>query len=90
METILELIKLDLGISHNKRDIYFVSLITAAIKELGYKGINIDTGKQDDIMLVVDYCLWRYRKRTEDVPLAENIQRRIREKKIRGRVNADI
>ncbi len=91
MNTIIELIKLDLGISHNKRDGYFAALVSGAVRELSAMGIHIDTEncEQDDIMLVVDFSLWRYRKRTDDVPLAENIRRRIRDRKIRGRVESE-
>jgi hypothetical protein len=37
-------------------------------------------------MLIVDYAAWAYRKRQEDVPLAMNIQHRIRNRIIQERV----
>ena len=40
METILELLKLDLGITHNERDTYFNALICTAVKELKARGID--------------------------------------------------
>ena len=47
METILELLKLDLGITHNERDTYFNALICTAVKELKARGIDIDVNVTD-------------------------------------------
>ena len=37
-------------------------------------------------MLVVDYSAWIYRKRQEDMPLANNIQHRLRNRIIEERI----
>ncbi len=85
MTTALELFKLDLGISHSKRDRYFLQLLKSAENEIKGKGISINLEKSDDLLLVVDFALWRYRKRTEDVPLSKNIQQRIRDRIVKER-----
>ena len=85
MTTALELFKLDLGISHSKRDRYFLQLLKSAESEIRGKGILIDFAKSEDLLLVVDLALWKYRKRTEDVPLSQNIRQRIRDRIVKER-----
>ena len=85
MTTALELFKLDLGIQHSKRDIYFLRILKAAENELKGKGIKIDIEKNEDVLLVVDLALWKYRKRTEDAPLSQNIRQRIRDRIVKER-----
>jgi hypothetical protein len=86
MDTILNLLKLDLGITHNLRDAFFQSLIKASIKEIERRGITLDLKAADEQILVVDYAAWTYRKRQEDIPLANNIQHRIRNRIIKERI----
>lgn len=79
LANMLSLLKLDLGITHNLRDTYFSKLLVAVQKELERMGIvfnEIDT-PDDDIFLIVDYAVWTYRKRQEDIPLSRNLQYRI-------------
>ena len=85
METILELLKLDLGITHNERDTYFNALICTAVKELKARGIDIDVNVTEDQILIADYSAWTYRKRQEDVPLARNLEWRIRNRIVKKR-----
>lgn len=85
MTTALELFKLDLGIQHSKRDIYFLRILKAAETEIRGKGISIDLENNEDLLLVVDLALWKYRKRTEDVPLSKNIRQRIRDRIVKER-----
>lgn len=86
MQNVLSLLKLDLGISHNMRDAFFIQLLKGSTKELEAKGINLDLAQADDQMLLSDYAAWCYRKRQEDVPLANNIQHRIRNRIIKERI----
>lgn len=86
MDTLLNLLKIDLGITHNLRDAYFISLLQGAMKEIERRGITIDLDAVDDQMLVTDYAAWAYRKRQEDVSLAPNIQHRLRNRIIKERV----
>jgi hypothetical protein len=87
MDSVLNLLKLDLGVSHNLRDTYFLQLLQGSVKELEKKGIRLDLNAADDSMLLADYAAWHYRKRQEDIPLANNIQHRIRNRIIKERVN---
>ena len=86
METILQLLKIDLGITHNLRDAFFISLVSASIKEIERRGITLDLNSADDQILVVDYSAWSYRKRQDDIPLASNIQHRLRNRIIKERI----
>lgn len=87
MDVILQLLKTDLGICHNKRDEYFKKLIESCRLELKDKGIIIDENNTADVMLLADYAAWEYRKRTEDVPMAQHLKHRIRNRLVKGRAN---
>lgn len=86
MDTILSLLKIDLGILHTLRDPYFIKLLEGTVKELQRRGIKPDLNHADDQMLIADYAAWVYRKRSEDSPLANNIQIRIRNRIIQERI----
>jgi hypothetical protein len=93
METILNLFKIDLGVTHSLRDAYFISLLKSTVAEIERRGITIDLNRTEDQILVSDYAAWTYRKRQEDAPLANNIQHRLRNRIIEERIakqNADI
>jgi len=86
MDTIINLLKLDLGIQHNLRDAFFIQLIKGTIGEIEKRGIKLDLNSASDQMLVSDYSAWVYRKRQEDLPLANNIQTRLRNRIIEERI----
>lgn len=86
MTTLLNLLKLDLGITHNLRDAFFMKLLDGTMQEIKRRGITLDLNSADDQMLVVDYACWMYRNRQLDVPLANNIQHRIRNRIIKERI----
>jgi hypothetical protein len=86
MDTIINLLKLDLGIQHSLRDAFFIQLVKGTIGEIEKRGITLDLNKASDQMLVSDYSAWVYRKRQEDVPLANNIQTRLRNRIIEERI----
>jgi hypothetical protein len=86
MDTILNLLKIDLGITHNLRDAFFIQLINGSQKEIERRGIKLDLKAADDQMLLCDYAAWSYRKRQEDIPLANNLQHRIRNRIIKERI----
>jgi hypothetical protein len=88
--TLLSLLKIDMGITHNLRDAYFNNLIISSQNEIERTGIILDFANVDDQMLVVDYAAWSYRKRQEDVPLSRNLQIRINNRVIKkaGTVDA--
>jgi len=85
MQTVLEMLKVDLGISHQSRDVYLNNVIQGCVEELKDKGIMLDLEQTDDAMLLSDYAAWRYRKRTEDVPLAKNLDLRIKNARTKER-----
>lgn len=86
METVLNLLKLDLGITHSLRDAYFIKLIQGTMKEVERRGIKIDLKDVSDQVLISDYAAWVYRNRSNDVPLANNIQHRLRNRIIEERI----
>ncbi len=85
MEIILNLLKIDLGITHNLRDAYFTSTILAAQKEIEDRGITLDLSNVEDQMLLSDYAAWKYRKRQEDVGLPQNLIYRLRNRVVKAR-----
>lgn len=87
MNTLLYLLKTDLGITHTLRDAFFINLINGSIKEIERRGITLNQKSADDQMLIVDYAAWVYRKRQEDIPLAANIQHRLRNRIIKERID---
>lgn len=90
MNNLLQLFKIDLGITHNLRDAYFDVLLESAKSEIEGKGITLDIDKPEDIMLIIDYAAWLYRKRQENIPLSRSLQFRLHNRVIKeaGKPNA--
>lgn len=86
MDTILNLLKIDLGITHNLRDAYFIQSLQGTLKEIERRGISLDLNSADDQMLLCDYAAWVYRNRSTNIPLANNIQHRILNRIIEERI----
>jgi hypothetical protein len=87
MQTVLTLLKIDLGISHDKKDTFLQQKIEESMEELKRKGVEIDLESSDDVMLLSDFTAWEYRHRTENIPLAKNLDLRIKNRKTRRRAN---
>lgn len=89
--TLLSLLKIDLGITHNLRDALFNNLLDSARQEIERTGIVLDFNSVDDQMLVVDYAAWTYRNRGTDIGLSRNLQIRIKNRLIKkaGTVDAE-
>lgn len=87
----LQLLKLDLGITHNLRDAYFSNILKAAEIELSKMGVDLTLSTVEDVQLIVDYSVWQYRKRQEDVGLSRNLKFRINNRIIQkvGASNAE-
>lgn len=81
----LSLLKQDLGISHNKRDEYLTKMLGSCYEELESRGVSLSQDSIDDEMLLADFAAWKYRSRDKDVPLANNLMIRIRNKQTKGR-----
>lgn len=73
----LQLLKLDLGITHNLRDPYFTNILKTSGMELSKMGVDLSKSTVEDMQLIVDYAVWNYRKRQEDVGLSRNLKFRI-------------
>lgn len=80
---LLDLLKLDLGITHNLRDAYFNNILVSSQNEIERTGIVLDFESIDDQMLTVDYAAWSYRNRQVDTPLSRNLQFRINNRVIK-------
>lgn len=89
MDEVLKLLKLDLGIAHDKRDTYLLALLNSAVAELKRKNISLNLENADDQILLSDYAAWHYRKRMEDVPLAKNLKLRLANRKVKARAGGD-
>lgn len=85
INTPLELMKYDLGITHTERDDYFLSILESSKKELEGKGIVFDVNSVQDNILIADYAAWNYRKRMENIPLSRNLEFRIRNRIVKNR-----
>lgn len=68
--TILEMLKVDLGISTNAYDERLSQYITSAKDYITREGITLDSDFISDMNLVVMYAAWLWRKRntTEAMP----------------------
>ena len=78
METVLSLFKHDMGITHDLRNDFFMSILESSKRELERKGIVLDLNSVDDKILISDYAAYNYRNRIANVPLSMNLQLRIR------------
>ena len=87
VETALMLLKIALGITHDKRDVYFRSMLSAAATELGGRGITLDLNEVDDNILLADYAEFNYRSRDGEKVMPLNLDLRIRNRKAKGRAN---
>lgn len=75
----LAMLKVDLGLMNptEAQVSYLNALIDAAKLNIAREGITLDESKADDIMLVVMYAAWMYRKRAQD-PDAQAMPRMLR------------
>lgn len=85
METVLSLLKIDLGITHTLRDVYFNAQLEACNAELSRKGIKLDLTNVEDQILLSDYTVWKYRNRMDNIPISQNLQWRIRNRIVKER-----
>ncbi len=77
---VLELLKINLGISTKARDTYLMSIIQSVINELTVEhNLSIPENQQNHerlLLFIVDYAAWRYRSRGEGM-MPRNIQFRL-------------
>lgn len=84
-ESVLTIVKQDLMITSDIRDEYLKTIIQSCERELASRGVKI-LDEVEDTLLLADYVAFRYRHRTDDVPLPKNLQLRIQNKKVRRRL----
>ena len=89
MDRLLEILKVDLGITHTKKDTYFLNLLEARKKELEKKGIVLDINNIEDVMLICDYASFCYKNRDVDIELSKNLKLRILNKVMESRANIE-
>ncbi len=89
MYMLLDILKNDLGITHTKKDTYFLNLLEGRKRELEKKGIVLDINNIEDVILICDYTSFCYKNRDEDVELSKNLKLRILNKKMESRANIE-
>lgn len=87
IDTALILFKTALGVTHDKRDVYFCSVLEATLEELNERGIRLNLDEVEDSMLLADYAEFNYRNRDGEKNIPKNLDLRIRNRKAKGRVN---
>lgn len=66
---LLEQLKLNLGITTDRQNERLLNLIEALIQESkNLHGIEIDLGRLDHSMFILDYASYRYTAMTDDMP----------------------
>lgn len=63
METMLTMIKVDLGITSTTYDARLTQYLTSAQTEITREGAVLDLSSVDDMQLVVMYAAWMWRRR---------------------------
>ena len=78
IETILDLVKLRLGISTTVRDTYLTAIVNGVIKELeDEKGLVLDGANSYHLLFIVDYATWRYQSRDSTEGMPRHLQFRL-------------
>ena len=87
-DRVLIIVKQDLLIQSSVRDDYLRIMIQSCYQELINRGVSL-SDSVDDILLLADYVSFRYRHRTDNSPIPQNLQLRIYNKKLQGRLAND-
>ena len=85
--TALMLLKTALGVTHNKRDEYYLSMLDAAFAELEGRGVHLNLEEVEDNMLLADYAEFNYRNRDGGKAMPQHLDTRIKTRKAKGRAN---
>lgn len=89
MNEILQLFKLNIGISSNAKDALYLKRIQAVIAELKRQNISISEVDADDQMLVADYAAWEHKKLDTGEDMPKNLENRILRRKTKARCSTD-
>lgn len=66
MAIVMEMLKVDLGISTEAYDNRLGQYIDYAVEEITREGIVLDVSKPNDLNLIAMYSAWLWRKRDRD------------------------
>lgn len=84
--TMLEMLKVDLGISTNAYDQRLAQYLTSAQTYIKREGITLDDEKMSDMNLVVMYAAWLWSKRDKNSAMPRmlrwNLNNRLFEEKV--------
>lgn len=61
--TMLQMLKIDLGISTDKYDTRLSQYLTASVQEIAREGIHLSASSIDDANVIIQYAAWLWRKR---------------------------
>ena len=85
MELALKLVKIQLGISTQTRNEYIEAVLKGTKKELEeIQGLNLDIENPQHLMFLVDYTVWRYNSKDEEVGMPERLHWRLRNLMVHG------
>ena len=77
IDTVLPLLKVNVGISSAARDEYLKAVINSTVDELEKNyNISLDESDYHQVMFIVDYSAWKYRSRGEGI-IPRNLQFRL-------------
>lgn len=89
--TILDLVKARLGISSDARNTYLLAIIEGLIYELeNQQGIKLNVEDKNQLMLVVDYAVWRYQSRDNSGAMPQHLHFRLRNLYVNSGGKADV
>lgn len=85
MDIALKLVKTQLGISIQTRDEYIEAVLKGTLNELKeIQGLNLDIENPQHLMFLVDYTVWRYNSKDEEVGMPERLHWRLRNLMVHG------
>ena len=85
---VLKLLKLDLGIKSTAKDDYYIAFLKSNANELENSGAKLELSKTEDKLLLSDYCAWLIRHKETGEEMPKHLERRINNRKIKGRAKA--
>ena len=85
MDVALKLVKTQLGISTQTRDEYIEAVLKGTVNELKeIQGLDLNIENPQHLMFLVDYTVWRYNSKDEEVGMPERLHWRLRNLMVHG------
>lgn len=82
---IIDIVKSNLSMTANSLNEYFIQLIKSNLEELAGRGVDINLNDAADKVLIADIVAAEYRSKETGESLPRNIEKRIMDRKVRGR-----